>query len=130
MNAKAMQLLLRKSVLMMRRLDNSVPADIAAQTNIRIRNDFFGPGYAQGTAETDDAIVFAKSELDLTLERTYTGKAMAALRTDMNDPANEALNLLYWHTYNSVPFDVPQDKPLDESALPREFLRYFSGSDS
>jgi len=127
MNAKAMQLLLDKTVLMMRRLDNSVPADIAARTNIRIRNEFFGPGYAQGTPETEEAIAFAKSELDLTLERTYTGKAMAALLADMNEPANDDLNLLYWHTYNSVPFDVPQDKPLDESALPKEFLKYFSG---
>ena len=126
MNAKAMQLLLDKTVLMLRRLDDSVPADLAAQTNIRIRHEFFGPGYAQATQETEDAIGFAKRELDLKLESTYTGKAMAALLADMNEPANDKLNLLYWHTHNSIPLDVPTNEPLDESSLPREFLRYFS----
>jgi D-cysteine desulfhydrase len=110
---------------MMRQLDDSIPADLATRANLCIRNEFFGPGYAQSTNETEDAIAFARSELDLTLEPTYTGKAMAALLADMNDPANDDLSLLYWHTYNSVPFDVPTDQPLNESALPEEFLRYF-----
>ena len=126
MNAEAMQLLLEKTAAMMRRLDESVPSDIAARTNIRIRDEFFGPGYAQGTAETENAIDFAKSELDLKLESTYTGKAMSALLSDMKDPANANLNLLYWHTYNSAPLEVPTNRPLDKAALPAEFLRYFS----
>ena len=130
MNAKATQSLLNKTVLMMRRLDHSVPADIAARTNIRIRNEFFGPGYAQGTPETENAIAFAGSELDLTLEKTYTGKAMAALLADMNDSASDGLNLMYWHTYNSIPLDVPGDKPLDEEAIPKEFLKYFPSFDN
>jgi len=125
MNAKAMDILLEKTAAMMRRLDDSVPADIATRANIHLRNEFFGPGYAQATTETDDAIAFARRELDLGLEPTYTGKAMAALLADMNDPASDDLNLLYWHTYNSVPFDVPSDRPLNASALPEEFLRYF-----
>jgi hypothetical protein len=51
---------------------------------------------------------------------------MAALLADMRKPETESLNLLYWHTYNSAPLDVPIDRPLDEAALPQEFLRYFS----
>ncbi len=126
MNAKAMQILLQKTVAMMRRLDDSVPEDIAARTNIRIRNGFFGPGYARATPETMDAIAFAKRELDLKLEPTYTGKAMAALVADMQEPESDSINLLYWHTYNSAPLDVPADRPLDQGALPPDFLRYFS----
>jgi 1-aminocyclopropane-1-carboxylate deaminase/D-cysteine desulfhydrase-like pyridoxal-dependent ACC family enzyme len=125
MNARTMHLLLEKTAMMMHRLDDSVPQDIAAQVNLRIRNSFFGPGYAQATPATMNAIALAKHELDLTLEPTYTGKAMAALLADMQMPESESLNLLYWHTYNSVPLDVPDDRPLDEAALPDEFLRYF-----
>jgi len=126
MNARAMQTLLKKTTAMMHRLDDSVPEDIAERANIIIRNEFFGPGYAQGTTETENAIDFAGSELDLKLESTYTGKAMSALLSDMRKPQNDDLNLLYWHTYNSIPLDVPTDRPLNAAALPAEFLKYFS----
>lgn len=122
-NAKAMHGLLNKVAFMMRRLDRSVPADLAARTNIIIRDGFFGPGYAQSTPDTDRAIEFAREHLDLTLESTYTGKTMAALLADL-EQADE-LNYLYWHTFNSVPIDVPSDRPLDRGALPEEFMRYF-----
>lgn len=124
-NEKAMLALLNKTADMMRRLDDSVPADLAVRANIRMHHDFFGPGYAHSTAATEEAIDFAKSQLGITLESTYTGKAMAALLADMQKSGADELNFLYWHTYNSVPFDVPTDRPLDEQALPKEFLRYF-----
>jgi D-cysteine desulfhydrase len=125
MNPGAMKSLLEKTAAMMRRLDASVPEDIAARANLCIRNEFFGPGYAQATSETMEAIDFAKRELNLSLEPTYTGKAMAALVADMREPENDSLNLLYWHTYNSVPLNVPDDRPLDTARLPDEFQSYF-----
>ena len=124
-NEKSMMLLLNKTADMMRRLDNSVPAELAARVNLRMRHSFFGPGYARSTAATDAAIEFAKSQLDITLESTYTGKTMAALLADLRKPGTSDWNYLYWHTYNSVPLDVPTDHPLDEQAMPKEFLRYF-----
>ncbi len=125
MNRKALDLLLNKTALMMRRHDDSVPADLASHARIRIRDEFFAPGYAQGTAATDEAIAFAKDELDLTLETTYTGKAMSALLSDWRRRERENANVLYWHTYNSVPFDVPTDRPINDAALPDDFLKYF-----
>lgn len=124
-NEKTLRMLLQKTAQMMRRIDASVPADLAADANIKLRDDFFGPGYAQGTEATKEAISFARDAFDLTLEETYTGKAMAALLADLQDPGAGELSVLYWHTYNSVPFDVPEDEPLDEALLPREFLKYF-----
>jgi 1-aminocyclopropane-1-carboxylate deaminase/D-cysteine desulfhydrase-like pyridoxal-dependent ACC family enzyme len=124
-NEKAMGSLLHKTGAMLRRLDSSVPTDLAARAHLRMRHGFYGPGYAQTTAATDEAIEFAKSQLDITLESTYTGKTMAALLADLRKPGAGELNFLYWHTYNSVPLDVPTDRPLDEEALPAEFLRYF-----
>ena len=123
MNRDKLDRLLAKTVMMMRRLDESVPADLYERVNIRVRDRFFGPGYAKGTDETFEAIAFAKKNFDLVLEPTYTGKAMAALLYDWrNDPGCSAL---YWHTYNSTPLNVPPDLPLDLASLPDEFHRYF-----
>jgi 1-aminocyclopropane-1-carboxylate deaminase/D-cysteine desulfhydrase-like pyridoxal-dependent ACC family enzyme len=125
-NDHLMRKLTEKTVSMMRRLDDSVPADLASRTNIRLRNCFFGAGYAHATPEAEDAIAFAHEQLDLNLESTYTGKAMAALLADLKTPETEALNILFWNTYYPMPVTVPTDHPLDENALPAEFLRYFS----
>ncbi len=124
-NEQALHGLLNKTAAMMHRLDHTVPADLAARTNIVIRNEFFGPGYAYSTPEADRAIDFAKDQLNLTLETTYTGKTMAALLADLDEPGSNGRNLLYWHTFNSAPINVPADRPLDKKALPKEFLRYF-----
>jgi len=126
MNREALNRLLQKTALMMRRLDESVPADLASRTNIRVRDEFFGPGYAKGTEQTGEAIAFAETALDLTLETTYTGKAMAALLSDWRACGADTYSALYWHTYNSTPLDVPTDRPLDSAAIPQEFLRYFA----
>ena len=124
MNREKLALLLRETVKKMRRLDDSVPDDLPDRANIRVRDEFFGPGYAEGTEKTFEAIEFAKNNLDLVLEPTYTGKAMAALLHDWrNDPG---ISALYWHTCSSTELDVPVDAPLDPASLPGEFLRYFS----
>ena len=124
-NEAALRRLLGKTAAMMRHYDPSVPPDLADAARIHLRNEFFGPGYAQGTTDTLEAIRFAKDELGLELEQTYTGKAMEALLADAGKPGAGEYNAMYWHTYNSVPLDVPADAPLDRGALPAEFLRYF-----
>jgi len=125
MNETALRRLLHKTAFMMHRLDATVPTDLATRTNIRIRDAFFEPGYARGTPQTEEAIAFASEHLDLALENTYTGKALAALLADWRETGTDTFNALYWHTCNSTPLGVPTDQPLDPGALPREFLRYF-----
>ena len=110
----------------MRRLDDSEPEHLYSRTNIRLRNSFFGGGYAHTTPETDSAISIAKEQLDIRLEQTYSGKAMAALLADAQEPQNEDLNILFWNTYCAMPVTVPTDHALDVKALPQEFLRYFA----
>ncbi len=123
MNRDQLDRLLNKTVYMMRRLDDAVPGDLASRTRIRVRDAFFGPGYAKGTEQTYAAIDFARDSLGLTLEPTYTGKALSALLHDWRNDGE--FSALYWHTCNSVPLDVPTHAPLDASAIPAEFLRYF-----
>jgi len=125
MNPAAMRLLLRKTIAMMRLADSSIPSNIEARTNIRIRNSFYGPGYAQGTDATTEAINFARDQLGLELETTYTGKTMAALLADMRDPAQRQLRFMYWHTFNSATINESTDQPLDSNAIPEQFLKYF-----
>lgn len=124
-NDRLMQNLARKTVMMMRRLDPSIPADLASRTNIRLRNSYFGGGYAHSTLEAEDAIAFAREQLNIRLESTYTGKALAALLADLQAPDTEGLNILFWNTYYAVPVTVPTDHALDDKALPAEFQRYF-----
>jgi D-cysteine desulfhydrase len=124
-NAAAMSRLMSKTAELLHRLDPAIPSDLIRRTHLSFRGEFFGDGYARSNAETDRAIDLARSELDLTLEPTYTGKAMAALLRDLENPDIAGKSLLFWNTYNSRPLPVTDERPGDESALPGEFLRYY-----
>jgi D-cysteine desulfhydrase len=121
-NQDALDRLIARTARMMRRLDEGIPADLADRAQIRIRDAFFAPGYAQGTPATGEAIAFARDELDVQLETTYTGKTMAALLADWRS-GEAGESPLYWHTYNSAPLGRVDD--IDRDALPEEFRRYF-----
>lgn len=123
-NEDALRRILAKTVRMLRRLDRSIPQDLAERTRIRLRHDFFAGGYARTDDETEAAIRFAKDELDLQLEGTYTGKAMAAVISDLAGAATSGTECLFWNTFNSTPLPVDHRESIDRDALPEEFLRY------
>lgn len=122
-NRDVLARLLDKTVTMMRHFDATVPADLATRANIKIRDEFFGPGYAKSTPEADRALAVAEAELDMTLETTYTAKAMATLLQDLSRQPGR--NVLFWNTYNSRPLpELPVTAP-GPGKLPDEFLFYF-----
>ncbi len=125
MNETALRKLIGKIALMLRRIDSSIPDDLEDQVRIVVRDNFFAGGYAMTNDATDAAVQFAKDQLDIKLETTYTGKAMAALLNDLDDAEFAHKKFLFWNTYSSAELPVPVDKPLDEGALPDEFMRYF-----
>ena len=125
MNEAALHKLIGKIALMLRRTDSSIPDDLENQVRIVVRDNFFAGGYAMTNDATDAAVQFAKDQLDIKLETTYTGKAMAALLNDLDDAEFADKKFLFWNTYSSAELPVPVDKPLDEGALPDEFMRYF-----
>jgi D-cysteine desulfhydrase len=125
MNEPALGRLINKTALMMRRADPDIPADLASRVHVVVRHDFFAGGYAMTNDETDAAIAFGKDQLDIKLETTYSGKAMAALLSDLHDARYADQKFMYWNTYSSAEMPVPHDKPLDRAALPAEFIRYF-----
>ncbi len=125
MNEAALHRLIGKIALMLRRIDSSIPDDLENQVRIVVRDNFFAGGYAMTNDATDAAVQFAKDQLNIKLETTYTGKAMAALLNDLDDAEFADKKFLFWNTYSSAELPVPVDKPLDEGALPDEFMRYF-----
>lgn len=124
-NPDAMQRLIAKTAIMLHRLDSTVPADINRRCNVIFRDEFFGDGYARSTPAADRAIRYARDELDLLLDSTYTGKAMAALMHDAAAGFLKRRKVVFWNTHNSRILPVSAARPADLSALPDEFLRYY-----
>lgn len=122
-NEDALHHTMRKATAMMRRFDAAIPRDLPERANIRLRHGFFAGGYAHTDATTEAAIGFAEGELDLALEATYTGKAMAALLHDLEAGAT---GCLFWNTYNSAPLPQANGGQPATAGLPAEFSRYFS----
>lgn len=127
---EAMQRLLAKTAAMLHVHDQSVPADLASRARWIFREGFLGDGYARPTAAAERAIEIAGDALGLTLEATYTGKALAAMIHDLEAGAPTPGGLrpgkfLFWNTYNSRPLDADTSAPAETGGLPDAFLRYF-----
>ena len=116
--------LIAKTAFVLNRIDNSIPADLRERTRIVWRDEFFAGGYAAVDDRTEQAVDFASKQLNLRLDTTYTGKAMAALLHDLAGDNADA-RFLFWNTYNSRPLPILSDRPLNLTPLPSEFKRYF-----
>ncbi|HZW60272.1 MAG TPA: pyridoxal-phosphate dependent enzyme [Woeseiaceae bacterium] len=125
-NERRLGQLCARTAHMMRRLDPAIPADLAQRVRLRLRHEFFAGGYARSDRATEQAIATARRQLNLTLEPTYTGKAMAALLHDCRQQAGCRGKALFWQSYHAAPLPVHAAGPLDAARLPAEFLRYFS----
>jgi D-cysteine desulfhydrase len=121
----SMRRLLAKTAFVLHALDASIPADIADRARYEFRTGYLGAGYAKSNEATETAIEIARDELGISLEATYTGKAMAALLQDL-DTHSPGTNVMFWNTYNSRPLPVGTDRPVYTDKLPDEFLRYFN----
>ena len=115
--------LMAKTVAMMHAIDPAIPADLETRTNIVWRDEFFGGAYGRTTDATERAIAVAKDELGLSLESTYSGKAMAGLLHDIGEGFDEPV--LFWNTHNSRPMSIDQSLKPDFERVPKEFARYF-----
>lgn len=83
----------------------------------------FGGGYAEPTSAGERAVKELAETESITLETTYTGKALAALVQHAPDWRNEAV--LFWNTFSSR----PHPKGLETTStknLPRKLRHYFS----
>jgi len=101
---------------------NNIP--VVTDSDIVIRDEFFGDGYGLPTLEAKEAVELFNQEEGLCLETTYTGKAAAALLHDLRSGALDGQTVLYWNTLNSRDFSG-QIADLDFHDLPTAFQTYF-----
>lgn len=120
--------LMEKANVLMSAADPEFPQNLAERARIRYRHGFVGDGYARPTPECESAVAFAYDELSLELEKTYTGKAMAALLADAVDDAYEGAPVAFWNTFNARPLPGVPDIELEDTGLPDDFARYFPSS--
>ena len=89
------------------------------------RDEFLAGGYARVDDATTTAVALAQDQLGLSLETTYTGKAMAAMLHDLEAADDDGARCLFWNTYNAQPLPVTADKPSRLDNIPDEFASYF-----
>ena len=116
--------LINKTTTLLNRMDPSISLDVAAQTRIIWRDDFYAGGYAAVDDATIRAVDFARANFGLTLDTTYTGKAMAALLHDL-EVSDDGTSTLFWNTYNSRPLPTIDRSKLPLQNLPEQFIRYY-----
>ncbi|HNP65224.1 MAG TPA: pyridoxal-phosphate dependent enzyme [Woeseiaceae bacterium] len=121
---EVLERLIRKTAVLLNTMDPSIPADAGSNTPIVWRSDFFAGAYAAVDDITEHAVDFASHALNLRLETTYTGKAMAALLHDLNTSDSDA-RYLFWNTHNSRPLPTFGEGHPQRDRLPEQFARYY-----
>ncbi len=117
--------LMQKTSMMLNRIDPSFDARTVDRVRLTWRSGFLAGGYAQFDDITSDAVDTASRKMDLGLETTYTGKAMAAMLSDLQHPNYDGGLYLFWNTHNSRDLPVTGEKPDALDNIPEDFLRYY-----
>ena len=123
-NIKKMITLFRETNSLLSSLDPSFPKIEVSTQDIELRHDFFGEQYALFTESGMKAVHRMEKTEGITLDGTYTGKALAALINDTERHEVQDSVLLFWNTYNSRDFSDAIAN-VDYHQLPRCFHRYF-----
>lgn len=93
-------------------------------SDITIRDEFYGEDYGIPTPAGREAVEIFRSQENVQLENTYTGKTAAALLHDLRIGALDGQTILYWNTLNSRDFSL-EIASIDFLDLPSEFHPYF-----
>ena len=104
-DARRVASLARDALALLRKHAAISRVEVAA-SDVRVVEGFLGPGYGHPTPEAEEAVALAREAEGLTLEITYTGKALAAfLEAARATGSHGERPLLFWHTYNSHPLE-------------------------
>ncbi|MEM9383530.1 MAG: pyridoxal-phosphate dependent enzyme [Pseudomonadota bacterium] len=122
-NEKRLHTLIRQTSSLLHERSGGTFAKLTPQDcRVTVRHDCFGGEYARYTPQAIEAVRRTYDSDGVTLEGTYTGKAMLALQQDLDDPQLARQPCLYWNTYNSRPLAI---EDTDYRNLPNSFHRYF-----
>jgi D-cysteine desulfhydrase len=97
--------LMAKTLSLVSRMDPTFTARDWA-SRIVWRDEFLAGGYAREDEATVAAVATARDQLGLSLETTYTGKAMAAMLHDLQTTNLPDEYFMFWNTYNAQPLPV------------------------
>ncbi len=122
-----MRKLAEKTRSMLHTIDPAFDAP-GVQERLVWREGFLAGGYAKVDDVTTTAVDIAASQLDLVLETTYTGKAFAAMLSDLGAPDCAGEPWLFWNTYSSATLPVDDAAPDSWDVIPDEFSRYYEPS--
>lgn len=95
-------------------------------SDLEVWEQYLGAGYGHPTLEAERAIREVGEAEGLALDRTYTGKTVAAFLDAARRPEWRGKRLLYWHTLNGHPLAslLPAEPRIE--ALPAPFDRLLS----
>jgi len=123
-NEKAMLNLIRRTARRLASVDKSFPPLKFSAEDFEINHDFFGSRYALFTEEGVKAIRYLSQQENISLEGAYTGKAMAALVSDLESGKLDGKTVLFWNTHNSREFSA-SISGIDYRSLPQAFHLFF-----
>ncbi len=106
----------------------SFPSVDLGEGDFEVYENYLGEGYAHFTVKGMEAVRRLAESDGVTLEGTYSGKAMAALIDDAREGKLAGKNTLFWNTYNSVDFGS-KIEGIDFRRLPRQYHAYFTEDD-
>jgi 1-aminocyclopropane-1-carboxylate deaminase/D-cysteine desulfhydrase-like pyridoxal-dependent ACC family enzyme len=97
---------------------------VVNESDIVIRDEFFGDDYGIPTPAGEEAVRLFKSREAVCLENTYTGKTVSALLHDLQAGRHAGRTVLYWNTLNSRDFSA-RIANIDYHSLPDALHPYF-----
>ena len=104
-NVRGIVSLADKTAALMRRHDQTVPVMKFTPADFDLELNFFGGEYGRVTPEGRAAVDLIMKTEGISLETTYTGKALAAMLDFVKkDKSLNGAPLLFWNTYNSVDY--------------------------
>jgi len=99
---------------------------VRVPASFQMEHDQYGSGYGEPTLQGTRAVQWARAELGLSLEGTYTGKALAGLLADAEAGRLAGKRALFWNTHDSLDHTA-QVEGLDPAGLPAAFQHHFKG---
>jgi 1-aminocyclopropane-1-carboxylate deaminase/D-cysteine desulfhydrase-like pyridoxal-dependent ACC family enzyme len=123
-NEKRAVKLFRRTNALLASLDPSFPIHSLHSSELGIRHDFFGNGYAHFTEEGMEAVKLMESIAGIRLEGTYTAKTFAALISDAKSNRIGDRIVVFWNTCDAHDHSDRLGEA-DYRRLHRAFHRYF-----
>jgi len=102
--------LAKDTLKLLRSKSKTIPFVDISSDSMTVLHDFFGDGYGHPIEEAEIEMDRIKKLEGISLEQTYTGKALAGLAHSVSSMDLRDKPVLFWNTFNSVPIDAMADR--------------------